>query len=252
MAPSAIQDSIDPQQLDVVAARLADTGLNLFACLPLATLPAAIRETVRRFTDQRFHRGTLLLIGNAGADFWGHFTQGMRDGDDPIDHFSLTRAQSVLSTTEGFSPGSLKPLYPGDRPLPLQQLGTCAGWHHPSPLGLGIHPQWGLWFAYRALFICDQPLPMRTAKPSPAPCDGCSGRNCMANCPATALTAGSPIDMGACARYRLSSGSACTHRCLARESCPVSAQARYCREQITYHYRLSLETLRRYHERNAL
>ena len=136
---------------------------------------------------------------------------------------------------------------------PLQKLGQLAGWHQPSPLGTGIHPHWGLWYAYRALLW----LPLQKsgepraeaqviARPETDICATCVSKACVSTCPGNALTYGSAPDMSACAGYRMKAGSSCADRCLARQACPVNTQQQYPREQVSYHYRKALASLQAY------
>ena len=150
---------------------------------------------------------------------------------------------------------------------PLQKLGQLAGCHQPSPLGTGIHPHWGLWYAYRALIW----LPMQKlddahneapdnvagsnatraeaqgiARPETDICVACVSKACVSACPGNALTYGSAPDMSACAGYRMKAGSSCADRCLARQACPVNTQQQYPREQVSYHYRKALASLQAY------
>ena len=37
----------------------------------------------------------------------------------------------------------------------LQNLGQLLGWHTSSPLMIGIHPEYGLWSAYRVLMLAN-------------------------------------------------------------------------------------------------
>ncbi|GIS88980.1 MAG: hypothetical protein CM1200mP18_16900 [Gammaproteobacteria bacterium] len=54
-------------------------------------------------------------------------------------------------------------MYTGGSPLSrataiaLQKLGKFAGWSHPSPIGIDLHPRYGPWFAFRAVFLINTP-----------------------------------------------------------------------------------------------
>jgi epoxyqueuosine reductase len=124
----------------------------------------------------------------------------------------------------------------------LQQLGELAGWSHPSPLGQGINPTYGVWFAYRAVFLTTAELPLTGGAPRPSPCDACLDKPCLSACPAGAVQP-ARFDIDGCANYRLQPASPCADRCLARMACPYFPEHRYSLEQIRYHYGRSLETL---------
>lgn len=233
-----------PARLQLGIDNLRRDGLNLFSILVVGRLPQAL---VRRLAECDFpcsEQSRIVLIGNGGGTFWEALRTAERHQPDPIDHFSSAAAHRFADQV--LSGEDYRLLYPGDSPLALQQLGTCAGWHAPSPLGLGINPQWGLWYAYRAVLLTNEPLP-EVRMPAPlSPCETCSEKHCLSLCPARALSEAEAIDMKQCAGYRLSVESGCADRCLARLGCPVSRDQRYTLEQIQYHYRHSLETLRHY------
>jgi epoxyqueuosine reductase QueG len=137
-------------------------------------------------------------------------------------------------------------LYPGSIPIPLQQLGALAGWHHRSPLGLGVHERYGPWFGYRAAVLIDTVLPATSAAKGQSPCERCADKPCIAVCPAKALSESAPPDVGACADYRLAQGSPCALQCTARLACPVGGKHRYEDTQLRYYYGRSLQSIRAY------
>ena len=52
----------------------------------------------------------------------------------------------------------------------------------------------------------------------------------------------SGFDWQACVDYRVAENT-CRDTCLARQACPVGPDHRYSREQMGYHYRISLRTI---------
>ena len=137
----------------------------------------------------------------------------------------------------------LRLLYPGPLPLPLQQLGALAGWHHPSPLGLGIHPHYGLWFAYRAALLTDAELALTPRLEAASPCASCADKPCVSACPVGAVSVDAAFDLNACVDWRLRPDSSCRAGCAARQACPAGAQWRYTPEQTGYHAHRSLAAL---------
>ncbi len=219
-------------------------GLNLVAILDVARLPDTLVQNLAALGDKTSRPARIILIGHGGRTLWESIPAEQWQQADPIDQYSREAANHFArQVTAGYS---YQIIYPGDSPVALQQLGTIAGWHTPSPLGIGINPDWGLWFAYRAALLTDAPLPEILQTAPPSPCTTCDKKPCIALCPAGALAAGSVIDMDKCAQHRLAPQSNCASRCLARLGCPVAVEQRYTLEQIEYHYRLSLETLRHY------
>ena len=223
---------------------LADSGLNMLAIFDVAKLPASICDPLRAdgVVIERYQ--SLVVIANGGAAFWSALQAfGMR-GDDPVDAFSRHLAERFVA--EHLQCDEALPLYPGHYAIALQQLGALAGWHHPSPLGLGIHVEFGLWFAYRNAFLITQSLPATTARPSQSPCASCADKPCVSACPPGAVRAENSLELTTCIDFRLKPESTCATQCLARAACPVGAEHRYEDEQTTYHASHSLVSLRRY------
>ena len=168
---------------------------------------------------------SLVLIGHAGSSFWPHFDRFRADysGPDPLDTWTRQVIEPVAAAC-----GSTA-LYPFDKPWwPFQQwISRCEGLR-PSPLGILIHPDYGLWHGYRAALAFAQ----RVTLPPPAdvshPCDDCSERPCITACPAGAVSDG-PFGVGACREFLSGpAGGAClSPGCLSRDACPVGRDYRY-------------------------
>ena len=225
---------------------LAAKGLNLFACFDCAQLPASILRVIveNGFDVEQFPR--LLLLGHGGRRLWEEIRRTDGLVDNPFDEISIALTKQFLRNYLANPPAHF--IYPTtDIPLPLQQLGTLAGWHHPSPLGVGINGVYGLWFAYRAAVLTTDivaPTPPMTAA---SPCECCTKRPCVGACPAQAVGHAGDFQADACFAQRLIANSSCAERCLARLVCPYFREHQYTNEQVRYHYRLSLATLRQYH-----
>lgn len=220
-------------------------GFPLYAVLACDTLPPPVRSALADAGIAPEQWSRLILIGNAGTSFWPALQQFGMHTADPVDHYSRTVAGRFAREFLGDPPRRW--LYPlEDVLLPLQKLGYAAGWSHPSPLGLDIHPEYGPWFAYRVAFLTTAPVEVLRAPLRPSPCDTCRDRPCISACPAGAVRGVGRFDVGGCGAFRLSAQSPCAERCLARLACPVGVAHRYPEEQIRYHYRDSLRTLRRF------
>ena len=227
--------------------RLNAAGINLVAALPLDELPSSVQSVLDEEGIVSAGHCRLVLLGNGGGRLWDVIQtdkQRWMRGDAPIDTFSAIQAETFARRT--LNDPDWRLIYPGPTRLPLQTLGEIAGWAHESPLGLGIHPGYGLWWAYRAAFLTNRPLPRLAAADSAHPCSTCRDKPCIAACPAAALSAAAAIDLVACSRHRLKDDSSCSHGCLAREACPIGREHRYSRAQIQYHYAHSLTTVKRY------
>ncbi|RLT94475.1 hypothetical protein [Ketobacter sp.] len=224
---------------------LTASGLNMQAVFPVDALPHALRQSLAGFLDDDADTGSLLLLGNGGADFWRALPPDSWVHPDPLDHRSQ---QVAIAYLEQAYPGRrYRVLYPSSLAVGLQQLGRLAGWHGDSPLKLGINPVFGLWYAYRALMWVEGALPVTTSPVFDSPCGQCVSRECIQHCPADALSDSSRY-LQRCVDYRLAAESACQSNCLARLHCPVAPEQRYCAEQIRYHYAQSYETLVRWRQ----
>jgi epoxyqueuosine reductase len=225
---------------------LTDAGLNLFAVLDCATLPEAITTPMLASGVPLSDYRRLLLLGHGGRRLWTALQKWGWQTADPIDHYSTQITRQFIRHYLGDPPTCW--LYPNAPYLvPLQQLGTWAGWSYPSPLGQGIHPEFGVWFAYRAAFLTTVELPLCVEPERPSPCASCLAKPCIATCPVEAVQM-DRFDVDGCAHYRLRTQSPCVDRCLARLACPVFPEHRYTLAQIQYHYHHSLATLRDWYD----
>jgi len=189
----------------------------------------------------------LVLIGHGGRRLWQALQAWGMKTADPVDYYTKSLTHQFIRDYLD-NPPTLW-LYPGtDTLIPLQQLGELVGWGHPSPLGLGINPVYGVWFAYRAAFLTTAALPLIHNTPSPSPCDSCADRPCIGACPVGAVQFG-PFDVNGCVQHRLQERSSCADRCLARRACPFFSKHRYSLAQIQYHYGHSLQTLQERYDR---
>lgn len=120
---------------------------------------------------------TLLLLGWTGPTHWPAFTAApeYRDGQpDPLDRWSR-RVVGALAQRFG-----AMPLFPFGGPpfLPFLRWGPRAEPVHPSPIGLLIHPDWGLWHHWRGALAFPTRLSLPPVDPRPAPCATCLTRPC--------------------------------------------------------------------------
>jgi hypothetical protein len=175
----------------------------------------------------------LLLVGNAGAPLYdAFFAAGALTGANPLDDWTR---RIVLPIAERFS---ARAAFPSDGPpwQPFQRWAMRAEGVRPSPLGVLIHPEFGLWHAYRAALVFDQALDFQPAPFRAHPCDTCIEKPCLATCPVGAVTAaGYAVDN--CARHVASgAGKPCRSiGCLARRACPVGAERVYPDRAMAFH-----------------
>ena len=218
---------------------LARCGLNRQHVFDLADLPPAVIATLGDTAPWR----QLVLIGHGGKALWDYVKAAGIAGEHPIDDFTVRSIERCFA--ERLPANRYRIVSPGDAPVGLQQLGALAGWHHAAPFMVGIDPDWGSWYAYRAVVLADTGFCPFPAVDRSHPCSRCVNRPCIAACPAQAM-AGGGFSLARCAAYRLQPGSACAFTCQARLACPVGSAHRYDADQLRHTYSISLRTLRAY------
>jgi hypothetical protein len=229
-----------------LAEELFERGLNLQAGFQFDQLPETIRKRIVQCEPGADRYQQLILLGNGGVRFWETMqrqrTRSMQD-EDPVDNFFIRTVENIFDSVPDY-----RIIYPGNHLLPLQPLGKLAGWHHDSPLGLGIHPVMGLWFAYRGIILSNSsfiPVAEESELDSESPCATCREKPCITACPAAAVTR-SGLKIKPCSNYRLESDSRCQTRCISRLVCPIGRDYRYLEEQMSYHYGHSLTSIKKY------
>jgi ferredoxin len=183
---------------------------------------------------------TIVLAGMAGRDGWSAFAASpeAHDGaDHPLDRWSR-RVIGRLARELG-----AQALFPFGGPpfLPFQQWAGRAEPVHPSPIGLLIHPRYGLWHSYRGALGFPEALDVPEPAAVPNPCESCSGRWCLKACPVGAFSVAS-YDVAACVGHLKSAeGADCMgFGCQARRACPVGAEHAYGPEQASFTMRAFL------------
>ncbi len=216
---------------------LAAAGLDLQAVFDLAALPDDLAAPLLEAAGGAGAWRQLILLGHGGRTLWQRVQAAGLDSPHPIDDYS--RAVFVAWMAAELPEATYRLLYPGDAPIGLQRLGALAGWHHPSPLAVGINERWGTWFAYRLAALADTALVPTPPAAWASPCLACDGRPCIAACPAGALDGGI-LALAPCLAYRRRGDSPCRETCLARTACPAGAGHRYEAAQLRHTYRRSL------------
>jgi hypothetical protein len=214
---------------DELAAELAAAGLLL-------------RGGFRATPDDRLPEGagTVLMVGNAGPALWRVFPQAPEANDgqpNGLDRWTR-RVMTELARRHG-----ARAILPFDGPpyAPFQRWAQRAEPVAPSPIGILIHPDYGLWHAYRGALVFAGALELPAPDDRPRPCDRCPDQPCLTTCPVGAFT-GEGYAVGVCADHIAEpEGRDCVAGgCLARRACPVGAAYRYAPEQAAWHMRAFL------------
>jgi hypothetical protein len=195
-------------------------------------------------------KAELALIGNIGSSYWEHFSQSLeyKDGAaEPLDRWSRRIAEAITRLL------SLQALYPFEGPpyYPFQQWARRAEGLNQSPVGIMMHPQFGLWHSYRFALLGarfdlqDSGIASASVDESSisSPCLDCDSKPCLTTCPVAAFDAnGYAVER--CAEYLQQTPRAECHQqgCLARYACPIAPGLRYVAAQGRFHLQAFLQT----------
>ncbi len=117
---------------------------------------------------------TVVLAGNAGPRMWRVFGGAMT-----LDEWSR-RVLTALALRLG-----AHAVFPFERPyLPFQRWAMRAEACHASPLGLLIHPDYGVWHGYRGALLFAAAIALPPPDRRASPCASCVDRPCLSACPA--------------------------------------------------------------------
>lgn len=179
----------------------------------------------------------VILIGNAGADMFRRFARERNPAGDSMDGWTREVVTVLARDLDA------RAVYPFDMtpPYPFLTWARRGGAGHVSPLGLNIHPAYGLWHAYRAALLFPVVFDLPVQNPGAHPCVSCDAKPCLSACPVGAFD-GSGYDVDRCADHvRVPQGSDCMSRgCLARHACPVGQGYSYAPAQAQFHMRAFL------------
>jgi len=173
---------------------------------------------------------TVVLIGNAGGAVWDAFAPDIDGERNPLDRWTR-RVIDPIAETFG-----ARAVYPFGAAAPsFQSWALRSDNVHSSPLGILIHPEFGLWHAYRAALLFQEHVDLPARSSTASPCDTCAGRPCLSACPVTAFS-GAAYDLAACADHISTPTSHCLSvGCHARNACPVGTEWRYPEAQTRFH-----------------
>ena len=224
----------DEMDLGEIEYALRETGLS-----PRGAFHPAAGDGVPQLAPDTPAR-SLVLAGNAGPQMWRAFAAARADSGLTLDQWS-ERVLTGLAARLG-----ARAVFPFERPyLPFQRWAQRAEACYPSPLGLLIHPDYGLWHGYRGALLFASAIALPPPDRRASPCASCADRPCLNACPARAFDGGA-YDVPACVRHLATAPEpACMDGgCLARDACPVGRDYRYVPAQARFHMRAFLRNHR--------
>lgn len=193
--------------------KLKSVGLNIFTSIKMSDLPQDIILSLKKQNILLNTDDTLYIIGHGGKDLWSHLKKIKKKEPHPIDNFSCDQ---MMWFAENVLKEDINILYPNPRyTIPLQALGRVTNISKSSPLGIDINQDFGLWFAFRGVFLSNKSISLSYYKNFKSPCESCLLRPCL--------------------RSEVFSS--------ARLSCPYKNEHQYELEQIEYHAANSLKIL---------
>jgi ferredoxin len=174
--------------------------------------------------------GTVLLVGNAGPAMWEAFASSIDGASNPLDRWTKRVVDPIA---EEFGARAVYPF--GPDALPFQRWALRSETLHASPLGILIHPEYGLWHAWRAALLFAESLELPPRSDVPSPCESCADKPCLSACPVGAFT-GSAYDVQVCATHIAKPEADCLDvGCHARNACPIGPEWRYAETQTRFH-----------------
>lgn len=220
-----------------------DYYLSITQQLAAAGLTACgyfLRRADDDLAEQAAHIQSIIMVGQT-TENWHYFEQSAEFHDhrpNPLDRYAFRVCQAIAADYRGqvFMPSDGPPFYP------FQQWAQRADTVYPSALGLLIHPQYGLWHAYRAAIglplnlaansvaansVTVDTLAAKSAAKLTAPCQACD-KPCLGACPVNAFSV-QGYDVAACKNYLHTTPEAICHTqgCQARVACPVGKAHEY-------------------------
>ena len=178
--------------------------------------------------------GTVVIVGNAGPAMWRVF----RDAPERTTrgHPLNTWTRRVMDAIADELAAEVAYPFSGPPYHPFQRWAQKVEPVWPSPIGILIHAQYGLWHGYRAALIFGQHLALPDPVPVECPCDSCVERPCLSTCPVSAFSA-EGYDVPRCISHLArEEGRDCIELgCRARRHCPVGVDYQFESAQAELH-----------------
>ncbi len=179
--------------------------------------------------------GSVVLLGNIGGSLWPVFSASPEFADGKAHSLDRWTKRVIDGLAGQFGAEALYP-FGGPPWHPFQRWAQRAEPVMPSPIAVLIHPEDGLWHAYRGALAFAQRLDLPPFTAKPRPCDACARQPCLSACPVNAFSARG-YDVALCSRHVASpAGTECREGgCLARRACPVGRSHAYPAAEMAFH-----------------
>lgn len=211
---------------DAIASGLRPFGIDLVHPFRVGWYDDRV-EAQYHLPTRRGPDSLAVLVGNTRALWARFFAEADRQIDDPLDRWIEGVFARALDGVESVD-DVIFAHEPSPRRLPMQRLVAASGFAPLSPGQLLAHPEYGPWFAVRAVVLVDAPGPDAERPEVGPPCAGCD-----APCGPAFEHACEVADARA-DHVRLRDN---WRPWLAvRDACPVGRAHRYSEAQIRYHY----------------
>jgi epoxyqueuosine reductase QueG len=248
---------MDPKTvLEQLRTYFLDSGFNLTLAINSAKYNAA-NGGAKNLESIFPQAKSIILVGFAGKEFWSIFLDYLQNNPefkknniDLIDNYSVLKfveASEILNTNQI----DFKTVYPfGDNALDLNflKLGELAGAGVPSLLGILLHPVYGPWISLRGAFITNMELSEYDEPLSDfSPCPSCD-KPCISACPINTISE-LGWDWESCMKFRINDET-CSSLCASRRACPYGQEEQYTLEQLHYHHKFVLKSVKQYFKEN--
>lgn len=228
---------MDQQRRNGLLGRIAD-GLRAHGLVLFGGFAPQESDRVLALPDGN-PAASLLMVGNAGSSIWRSFAASPEAGDggpDPLDRWSKRILGRLAAEAGG------RAIFPSDGPPypPFVDWAKRAAPVRESPLGMLIHPVYGLWHAYRGALALGEAVPPSPSDPGTYPCDACVEKPCLTTCPVSAFApddrpGGYRVD-DCVGHIETPAGADCLELgCRARRACPVGRAFVYDAPQAAFH-----------------
>ncbi len=231
-----------------------DSGFNITQTITARDYDEVVAEN-RQVSDLLPGARSITLIGFGGNAFWNTFSNYLKSNPDfkerdenLIDNYSLMIFEELsgVLNENGVMHRAVFPFGEDGTLMDFVKLGERSGAGVRSLLGILLHPEHGPWISLRGALLTDLEL-SRYDSPLEgfAPCPSCH-KPCISACPASTISE-KGWDWESCMAFRLAEDT-CSSSCASRRACPYGKDRQYSEEQMAYHHRFVLKSVKKYFE----